>query len=237
MALERYKKKDYVRALPLFEELLAAYRGKEKAEEIYFYYAYCHYGLGQYELAAFHFKSFTENFYNSKHSEECSYMYVHCLYKDALPYYLDPSGTEKAIEEMQLFLNTYENTIYRVPCNEEIAELRYKLQKKSFQNALLFYHIEDYRAAVISFKNTLKDYPEVENKDEIEYLIVKSSYLYAKYSIDEKKEERYKAVFEEFNEFSSNYTEKNAYYKTAREYYLKAQKELEKHQQKNKIPS
>lgn len=233
MAVAKYKKKDYTRALPLFEDLLSIYRGREKAEEIYYYYAYCFYGMGQFELAAFHFKTFTESFYNSVHSEECNYMYVHCLFKDALPYYLDPTTTEKAIEEMQLFLNEYEDTKYRVVCNEQIAELRAKLLKKSFKNAMLFYNIEDYRAAIISFKNTLKDFPEVDNKDEIEYLIVKSAYLYAKLSIEEKKEERYKAVFEEFNEFASNNKPSNQYYKSALEINNRAKKDLEKHLQKN----
>jgi outer membrane protein assembly factor BamD len=71
-AVKAYQKKDYVRALPLFEELLAAYRGQPKSEEIYFYYCYCYFGQGQYELAAYHFKNFTENYYNSKHMEECA---------------------------------------------------------------------------------------------------------------------------------------------------------------------
>ncbi|MES2616567.1 MAG: outer membrane protein assembly factor BamD [Bacteroidota bacterium] len=237
MAVSKYKDKDYVRALPLFEELLAVYRGKEKAEEIYFYYSYCYYGLGQYELAAFHFKNFTENYYNSKHSEECAYMYVHCLYEDALPYYLDQTNTEKAISEMQIFLNQYPATIYRDLCNDQISELRKNLQKKSFENAMLFYKIEDFRAATISFKNTIKDFPDIDNKDEIEYMIIKASYMYAKYSVDDKKEERLKNVFTEFKEFSGNHPVTNKYYKLAEELNNKAKKDLEKHHQKQKISS
>ncbi len=232
MAIEKYKKKDYVRALPLLEELLTAYRGKEKAEEIYFYYCYCYYSLGQFELASFHFKNYTENYFKSKHSEECSYMYVHCLYRDALPYYLEQISTEKAIAEMQLFLDQFPATIYRDLCNEQIAELRKTLQKKSYETAMLFYKIEDYRAASISFKNTIKDFPDIENKDEIEFMIVKAAYMYAKYSVDDKKEERYSAVFVEFKEFANNHGVANKYYKMAEELNTKATKELTKQKQK-----
>lgn len=232
MAMEKYKKKDYVRALPLLEELLTAYRGKEKAEEIYFYYCYCYYGLGQFELASFHFKNYTENYYKSKHSEECSYMYVHCLYRDALPYYLEQVSTEKAISEMQLFLNLFPNTIYRDLCNEQMAELRKVLQRKSYENAMLFYKIEDFRAASISFKNTIKDFPDIENKDEIEYMIVKAAYMYAKYSVDDKKVERYQAVAAEFKEFSRNHGVSNKFYKLAEDLNSKATKELTKYNQK-----
>ena len=196
MAKKLYLKKDYVRALPLFEDLLAVYRGKEKSEEIYFYYCYSYYGLGQYELAAFHFKNFTENYYNSKHIEECSFRYANCLYLDALEYFLDQTSTIKAISETQLYLNQYPNSksVYEIldkeqmvsgqmisvkdtvtfkdKSNEQIEALRGKLKTKAFENALLFYKIEDYLAAIVSFKNAIKDYPDMDNKDEIEFLIV-----------------------------------------------------------------
>jgi len=233
--MKMYKKNDYVRALPLFEELLAVYRGKEKSEEIYFYYSYCYYGLGQFELAAYHFKNFTENYYNSKHMEECSYMYGHCLYKDALPYYLDQTATTKAIAEIQLFLNLYPNSTFKDKCNEHIDELRKKLKTKSFENAMLFYKIEDYNAAVVSFKNTLKDFPDMENKDQIEFLIVKASYFFAKHSVDEKKVERYQAVFTEYKEFTRNNKPDNKYFAEATEINTKATDELTKHQKLHKI--
>lgn len=235
MAVKQFKAKDYVRALPLFEELLAYYRGKEKAEELYFYFSYCNYYLGQFELASFHFKTFTETYYNSKHSEECYYMYAHCLFKDALPYYLDQSSTQKAITEMQLFLNLYPATIYRELGNEQIEELRKNLKKKALETALLFFKIEDYRAASLSLKNTIKDFPDIENKDYIDFMVIKSNYLYAKYSIDDKKVERLNDVFKAYSEFTQKYQSNNKYYAEAKDLNDKASKELIKHNLKNKI--
>lgn len=259
MAMKMYRKNDYVRALPLFEDLLAVYRGKEKSEEIYYYYCFCYYGLGQFELAAYHFKNFTENYYNSKHMEKCMFMYAHCLYKDALEYYLDQTATTKAIEEIQLVLNLYPNSrvvfqldssivvkdgigvkvkdtvTHKDQANKEIEELRVKLKTKAFENAMLFYKIEDYHAAVVSFKNALRDFPDMENKDQIEFLIVKASYLFAKYSVDEKKVERYEAVFTEYREYTRNNKPENRYYAEATEVNAKAKAELEKHQKLHKI--
>jgi len=259
LAKKLYLKKDYVRALPLFEDLLAVYRGKEKSEEIYYYYCYSYYGLGQYELAAFHFKNFTENYYNSKHIEECNFRYTNCLYKDALEYFLDQTSTVKAISEIQLYLNQYPNSksIYEVldkdrtvggqtiafkdtitfkdKCNDQIDELRGKLKTKAFENAMLFYKIEDYLAAIVSFKNAIKDFPDMDNKDEIEFLIVKCSYLYAKFSIDEKKEERLNIVFAEYSEYTRNNKPSNKWHDEATKLNKKAQEELTKHQKIHKI--
>jgi outer membrane protein assembly factor BamD len=254
MAKAMYEKQDYVRALPLFEELLAVYRGKAESEEIYYLYCFCYYGLGQFELAAYHFKNFTENYYNSKYMERCSFMYAQCLYKDALPPELDQTSTTKAISEIQLFLNKFPNAhifdvvpvvkdgmkqkdtiYYKELANEQIEELRGRLKSKAYDNAMLFYKIEDYNAAMVSFKNALKDYPDMENKDQIEFLIVKSSYYFAKYSIDEKKPERYEAVFTEYKEFVRNNPVTNRYYPEATEINAKAMVELAKHKKLHNI--
>jgi outer membrane protein assembly factor BamD len=233
-ALKAYKKNDYIRALPLFEDLLAVYRGQAKSEEIYYYYSYCYYGQGQYELAAYHFKNFTENYFNSKHLEECAYMYTKCLYKQALPYFLDQTNTEKAIQETQLFLNLYPKTKFKEECNVQVAELRANLHKKAYETAMLFYKIEDYRAAILSFKNAIKSYPDIENKDYIEFLIIKSAHQYAKLSIDEKKLERYDDVFREYQHFIK-YNKNSKYTKQAEEINAKAQEELLKYKKINKL--
>ena len=96
------------------------------------YYCYCYFGQGQYELAAYHFKNFTENYYNSKHMEECAFMYTKCLYKDALPYFLDQTNTEKAISEVQAFLNIYSNSKFNLFEFEEALQL-YKLIYKDLE--------------------------------------------------------------------------------------------------------
>ena len=234
MAVAMYKKRDYNRALPLLEDLLAIHRGKPKSEEVYYYYCYSYFALGQYQLAGYHFKNFTENYFNSKHIKECSYMYAHCLYKEALPYYLEQSETEKAISEMQLFLNKYPDSTYRNEGNRQIEELRNNLKRKSFENAMLYYKIEDYRAATVTFKNTLKDFPDVSNKYEIDFYIVKAAYLYAKNSVDEKKVERYNEVFKEYKDYLSQHKPTDKYYAEVVEINQKAEKELNNFINKNK---
>jgi outer membrane protein assembly factor BamD len=230
MAMAMYKKKDFARALPLYEELLAVYRGKEKSEELYFFYCYCHYYIGEYELAAYHFNNFTENYYNSKHLEECGYMYLMCLYNDALPSELDQTKTNKAIAETQVFINKYPNTSYMEKCNNLLNELRQTLMEKSYSNAMLYYKLGDYLAASVAFKNTIKDYPDIKNKGELEFFILKSNYLYAKNSVEIKKEERYQEVFTAYEVFKRNNPETSEFFIEANEIYEKAKQELIKHQ-------
>nr|MBK9652583.1 hypothetical protein [Bacteroidota bacterium] len=56
-------------------------------------------------------------------------------------------------------------------------ELRLKLETKAFKNARLYYQIEDYKAAIISLNNVVKDYPYSAYKEECLFY-TKSSYIF-----------------------------------------------------------
>jgi hypothetical protein len=59
--------------------------------------------------------------------------------------------------------------------------------------------------------------------------------LYAHHSIDEKKVERYNAVFDEYKVFVNNNKASNTYYKEATAINEKAKEELTKHKTLHKI--
>ncbi|HWY37575.1 MAG TPA: outer membrane protein assembly factor BamD, partial [Bacteroidia bacterium] len=90
-AIEYYNKGNYTAALTLFEELIPVFKGTEKAEQVYYYYSYCNYYLGDYSLAGFHFRTFSRAFHNSSHAEECAYMNAYCYFLSSPRYSLDQS--------------------------------------------------------------------------------------------------------------------------------------------------
>jgi outer membrane protein assembly factor BamD len=95
-----FEKKDYEKAVFVFEELLSIYKGTGKAEDVLYYYAWCKYYLKDYLTAAFYFNDFANQFPNSKKAEQSQYMYGFCFYKDSDPWYLDQTSTKKAIENL-----------------------------------------------------------------------------------------------------------------------------------------
>ena len=105
MAVTYYQKGDYNRAMPLFNELSTVMKGTDKIQEVNFYYAYCNYSIGDNLLAAYLFRNYTINFPNSKHTEECAYMMAYCYYNEAPIYSLDATNTNRAIRELQLFID------------------------------------------------------------------------------------------------------------------------------------
>ena len=109
-AVDYYEKKDYYRALQLFQQLINFYQGTEKAEKMQFYYAYCYYYQKDYVLASYYFKRFVTNYPRSAFAEESMFMNAYCYYLDSPVSSLDQTNTYTAIKELQLFINLYSSS-------------------------------------------------------------------------------------------------------------------------------
>src|ERR1700761_421204 len=190
-AIKYYNKKDYGRALELFDDLVQRYRGQAEAEDLFYYYAYTNYKLRDYTSARYHFKNFADTYPNSTRAEECRFMAAYCYYLDSPIYSLDQENTTKAIETLQLFINLYPKSDRVAEASKLIQNLRDKLEEKSYANSKLYLTISDYQAAVISFNNTLRDYPDTKYAEELEFLIIKAQYEYAYHSREYTQPERY----------------------------------------------
>jgi len=74
----------------------------------------------------------------------------------------------------------------------------------------------EYKSAIVSLKNISREFPEMEQKEEVDYLVLESNYLLAKNSIVEKQKERYSNTIKAFEEFEELYTESSRYMKNAK---------------------
>lgn len=206
-AIKYYEAEDYYRALTVFEELIPIYKGTNRAEEVYYYYSKCHYGIGDYLLASFHLANFVQTFPNSQFAEECAYLQAYCYYLDSPGPTLDQTNTHLAIDQFQLFANRFPNSERVADCNNLIDELNLKLETKAYNQAMLYYNIEDYKAATIAFRNLLDDYPVTKYKESCLHTSFKASYAYAKNSILAKQLERYKETVKHCNAYAEAFPE------------------------------
>ncbi len=225
-ALKYYNEKDYNRALQLFDQLVTVLRATDKAERVFYYYAYCYYHQKDYTLAAYYFKRYASNFPGTAYSEECLFMSAYCNYKNSPEYTLDQTVTYEAIKEFQLFVNLYPTSKRVSECNDLIDELRRKLEMKDYRIAKMYHRMEDYAASIQTLNGILKEFPESPHREEILYLIFKSYHRYAKESIESKKKERYNKSFLAYNDFVAQYPE-SGFLPELKTLKKKAEKELE----------
>jgi outer membrane protein assembly factor BamD len=205
-----YNKKDYSKALILFEGLAQKYRGTAEAEDLNYYYAFTLYRLKDFTTARYKFKEFADTYPASKNAEECRYMGAYCYYLDSPKSSLDQENTYKAIDALQLFINLYPKSDRATQAAQYIANLRNKLETKAFDNAKLYYElggydIANYKSAVVALKNAQIEFPDIKFAEEMNLLIVKSQYMYAKNSYPIRQQDRYTEAIGYYNEFTEGF--------------------------------
>jgi len=190
-ALEYYNDGDYNKAYPIFDELISLYRGTEKAQEVYFYYANTLYKQKDYILAGYHFKNFYKTFPQNENADEAAYLTAYCYYLEAPSHSLDQAYTFKAINELQLYINTHPGSENIERCNGYMEELRGRLELKSYEIAKQYYKTRKYKAAMTAFTTTLREYPDTPYREEAMYLKAKAAFKLAANSVTDLQEERF----------------------------------------------
>lgn len=226
-AKEYYDANQCYKSLPLLDELMSYFRMTNKGEEVYYYYAKNQYCMGDYYLAGYYYKRFVKNFPQSSRAEECAFNAAICMMRNSPDYYLDQTDSYKAIDEFQLFMSKYPNSILVDSCNNLIGQLRNRLELKSFEKAKLYYRMEKYRSATIALNSTILEFPDTKYKEEILFLMLKSNYLYASNSVETKKVQRFEETIKSYHNFVDSFG-RSSRLKDAENFYLSSVKELEK---------
>ncbi len=222
-----YKRGDYEKASILFEELQAAYRGSDRAKEIAYYYAQAKFKYGFYTVAAYYFEQYARLYPADPRTPECVYMVAESYYRESAPHYLDQTFTKKAINQFQLFMDTYPYVEQADEAQGRLYELRERLAKKDLEISRLYFNIGNYKAAVTSFKVTLEKFPDSRYREEAELFLFKSAVALAEQSTERRKKNRYLDAIDYYNRFIDRYPQ-STYLKEAENLYIKAKRSLGK---------
>jgi outer membrane protein assembly factor BamD len=206
-AREYYDNKEYGRSAQLYQELINIYRGTSRADQIYYYMAKSSYGQHDYVLSSHYFRQLIKEYPRSEYGEESQFMIGYCYYLDSPNPRLDQKISQDAIDALQLFINVFPGSTRVAEANKLIDELREKLVYKSYLSGRLYYDLADFRAAVISLSNSLKEYPDSKYREELMFYLLKSKYLLGQNSIDEKKRERLNLALDEYYTFVDEFPE------------------------------
>ena len=185
-----YDKGKYEKAIRLFEQIAPSYKGKPQAEKLFYMFSQSYYKTKQFYLAAYQFENFASSYPKSEKQEEASFLSAQCYSKLSPVYSLDQVDTDKALDKLQNFIDSYPNSTYLPAANAIVKELKYKIEKKAFENAKQYNTISDYKASQIAFDNFISDFPGTIFKEEALYLKFDSAYKLAINSVVQKMEER-----------------------------------------------
>jgi outer membrane protein assembly factor BamD len=84
---------------------------------------------------------------------------------------------------------------------------RAKLEEKEYGSATLYYNMGHFRAAAIAYTSLMNDFPDSQKSDAYKLQVIKSYYLFAENSIEDKKVVRFEQVITECNDFIDRFPE------------------------------
>ena len=226
-AFEYFNAGKYPKAAKLFESLALLTGGTERDDTVQFYWGLSNYRAKDYYTAETNFEKFLQNFPSSSFSQQAEYLRVNCLYMSTLRYELDQTPTYKALTALNEYLTNYYGSVHTDAVKRMIEDLEDRLDRKAYENAKLYYKMEDYKAARVALRNVLKDDSENRYREDVLYYTAMSSYKFAAMSVSSKQKERFLVFSDDYLNFVGEYPE-SRYRKELDNLYNKVRKHLEK---------
>lgn len=194
-----YEKRRWLTAIDYFKGVFDFGRTNEYADDAQFYLGKSYLGNKEYLLAIAELARFSALYRSDPRSKEAEFDIVMAYYKQSPTYELDQTDTEKALVQMNSYLQRYPTDPSADRIREMANELKEKLAYKALYNAQNYEQRELYVAAVNSYQKILSDHPGTSYGDDALLGAVRSQNLYAAKSIPEKQKERFQEALRLYN--------------------------------------
>ena len=206
-AFDYFNQGKYSKAADLFENMGVLTNGTERDDTVQYYWGLSNYRNRDYITAETNFKNFLAKFPRSPFAESAEFLRLDCLYKATYRYELDQTPTYAAITAIHEYRMNHPGTVHSAACQRMLDDLNERLDRKAFENARIYYTMEDYQAARVALRNVLKDDADNIYREEILYYTAMASYKYAFLSVPAKQRERYLVFEDDYYNFIGEYPE------------------------------
>lgn len=203
-AMEYFNNKKYLKAAQLFESMAILTSNTERDDTVQFYWGLSNYRYKDYYTAESNFTKFITNYPRSPFAKEARFLRLDCLYRATYRWELDQVPTRTCLASIQQYQLEYPDD-HADACAYMVNDLTDRLDRKAFENARLYYKMEDYLAARVALRNVLKDNAENGYREDILYYTAMASYHYARLSVPAKQKERYLVFMDDYLNFIGEY--------------------------------
>ena len=207
LAFKYFNEGKYSKAADLFENMSVLTNGTERDDTVQYYWALSNYRGADYITAETNFRNFLDKFPRSGFAESARFLRCDCLYKATYRWELDQTPTYTAIAALHEYRTAYPGTVHAAACARMLEDLDNRLDRKAYENAKIYYTMEDYKAARVALRNVLKDDADNIYREEILYYTAMASYKYADMSVAAKQHERFLVFEDDYYNFIGEYPE------------------------------
>ena len=215
-----FAKGQHSKAATLLEELVTILKGTRYGEESLYMLGMTYYNQGDYVTASHYFNTYYTTYPRGLYTEMARFNSGKALYLDTPEPRLDQTSTYKAIQELQMYMEYFPGTERHDMAQNMIFELQDKLVEKEYLSAKLYYDLgsytgnasmsstgNNYKAAIITAQNILRDYPYTKLREELSILILRAKFDMARESVLEKREARMRETVDEYYAFTNEFPE------------------------------
>ena len=206
-AFDYFNNGKFDKAAQLFESLALVTSGTERDDTVQYYWGLSNYRQKDYVTAETNFSHFVEMYPRSGFTEQAQFLRIDCLYRATYRYELDQKPSYVAIQAISEYIIAHPTSPNVRVCRLMIDDLNERIERKAFENARIYYTMEDYKAARVALRNVLKDNADNRYREEVLYYTAMASYKYAYNSVPAKQKERYMEFVDDYYNFIGEYPE------------------------------
>ena len=237
-AKEYYAQGRYQYCSSLLEQLIYMLKTSSQGEEALFMNAMCYYNQGDYETSSLYFERYYKSYPKGTYTELARFFNGCAAFYQSPDPRLDQTPTVKAMQQLQEYLEFYPYSKRKDQVTDMLFTLQNRLVEKEYRAAKLYYNLGNYvgnctnggsnfEACILTAENALKTYPYTSLREDLYMMILKSRYRLAQNSVEEKAEERYRQVIDEYYGFRNEFPD-SKHMKDADDIFTSSSKKINK---------
>ena len=165
-ALKFFEKGKYSRARDEFNYIIMTDPGSKLANESQYYKGESLFQMKEYDEAWVTFDRYVRFSNNITQIEKSRYRICECAIYSSNSYQRDQKQTKRALDQLQMFLEDFPQSIWKHDAEQSITELRIKLAEKDYEVGRLYLKLEEYESALIYFRSVLNHYYDIDFADD-----------------------------------------------------------------------
>ena len=156
--LSFFEEEKYVKASQEFNIIVERASHTDLGDDALFFLAESYFLNEDYDLALVEFEKLVTRMGFSPYIEKSRWRICETLMFLSPNYFHDQDSSQKAISQIQDFLDDYPNSEHSKDADSLIAELRNRLAEKNMETGKLYFKLKAYDSAIVSYEIVINEY-------------------------------------------------------------------------------
>jgi len=195
VAKREFDSQHWDRAVVELQKLVFNHPGAAFIDSAQYLLGMAYFNQKEYPSAILEFNKILYSFPTSLLADDAAFLVAKSDFEMAPRAELDPTNTEKALEEVRRFLDDYPQSDRRPEAEELLNKCLAKLAKKAYQAGHLYYKRGRYDAALIYLEHVLNDYHDTEWAKDAQFTLAEVYYKQGEYGKAREEYQKFVEIF------------------------------------------